>query len=54
MLSVSAVEWWGPSLTDCGRLDRKFLIQLQVGRGICSSSSLVMRMSGIMVLNAEL
>ncbi len=54
MLSVQVEERWGPSLTVWGRSVRKFLIQVQVSEGKPRSVSLLKRMSGMMVLKAEL
>ena len=57
MLSVREEERWGPSFTDCGLLVRKSFIQAQVeggGGGGCKSRSLLIRMSGMIVLKAEL
>ena len=54
VLSVRGEERWGPSLTCCGLLERKSFIQAQVEAGRCRPSSLFIRMSGIIVLKAEL
>lgn len=54
MLSVRGEERWRPSFTDWGRSVRKSLIQEQVSGGRPQSDSLMVRMSGLMVLKAEL
>lgn len=52
--SVRREERWGPSFTDWGRSVRKSLIQEQLSGGRPKSDSLMVRMSGLMVLKAEL
>ena len=54
VLRVRGEERWGPSLTCYGLLERKSFIQAQVEAGRCRPSSLFIRMSGIIVLKAEL
>ena len=54
MLRVRVVEVWGPSFTVWGLLVRKSIIQWQMWEESPRSVSFLMRMSGMIVLNAEL
>ena len=54
VLSVRGEERLGPNLTCCGLSERKSLIQAQVEGGRCRPKSLLIRMSRILVLKAEL
>lgn len=47
-------DMWGLSLNLCDRFVRKFLIQLQIGAERLRLSSLLIKMSGMIVLNTEL
>lgn len=54
VLSVRVEDRWGPSLTVWDRLVRKSFIQAHVRGGRPRVTSLVRRMSGMIVLKAEL
>ena len=54
VLRVREEERWEPSFTCCGRWTGKSFIQEQVGGGSPRLTNLEIRMSGIIVLKAEL